>query len=88
MILIKVKDVGVGIKKEDRDKIFKKFSRLENHLTSTTQGNGLGLYITKQLVERMHGDIDFASEDGKGTVFIVRFPVYNQEEALRCSHMS
>lgn len=88
MILIKVKDEGVGIKKEDRDKIFKKFSRLENHLTSTTQGNGLGLYITKQLVERMHGDIDFESEDGKGTVFIVRFPVYNQEEALRCSHMS
>lgn len=88
MILIKVKDEGVGIKKEDRDKIFKKFSRLENHLTSTTQGNGLGLYITKQLVERMHGDIDFESEEGKGTVFIVRFPVYNQEEALRCSHMS
>ena len=88
MILIKVKDEGVGIKKEDRDKIFKKFSRLENHLTSTTHGNGLGLYITKQLVERMHGDIDFESEEGKGTVFIVRFPVYNQEEALRCSHMS
>ena len=52
------------------------------------RGNGLGLYITKQLVERMHGDIDFESEEGKGTVFIVRFPVYNQEEALRCSHMS
>lgn len=88
MILIKVKDEGVGIRKEDRDKIFKKFSRLENHLTSTTQGNGLGLYITKQLVEQMGGDIDFESEEGKGTVFTVRFPVYNQEEALRCSHMS
>ncbi len=87
-ILIKVKDEGVGIKKEDYDKLFKKFSRLENHLTSTTQGNGLGLYITKQLVENMNGSISFESQDGNGTVFMVHFPTYNQEEVLRCSHMS
>ena len=47
------------------DKVFKKFSRLENHLTSTTQGNGLGLYITKQLVENMSGQISFTSEINK-----------------------
>ncbi len=88
MILIKVKDEGIGIKREDYDKIFKKFSRLENHLTSTTQGNGLGLYITKQLVEKMNGEIGFDSKDGCGTTFWVKFPVYNQEEALRCSRMS
>ena len=49
-VLIKVIDEGVGIKKEDLNKIYDKFVRLENHLTSKTQGNGLGLYITKNLV--------------------------------------
>lgn len=87
-IVIKVKDEGVGIKKEDYGKVFKKFSRLENHLTSTTQGNGLGLYITKQLVEKMNGEIGFESEEGLGTTFWVRVPIYNQEEALRCSRLS
>ena len=70
MIVIKVIDQGVGIKMEDGDKLFKKFSRIENHLTSKTQGNGLGLYITKQLVESMNGSISFESEPGCGTTFI------------------
>ena len=87
-VLIKVKDEGVGIKNEDKDKIFKKFSRLENHLTSTTQGNGLGLYITKRLVEQMSGEITFESISGCGTTFIVKFPIYNSEEVLKCSRMS
>ena len=87
-IVIKVKDQGVGIKKEDSDKLFKKFSRIENHLTSKTQGNGLGLYITKQLVESMNGKISFESEENKGTTFIVEFPVYSEEEVLKCSQKS
>jgi len=87
-IIIRVKDEGVGIKKEDSDKLFKKFSRIENHLTSKTQGNGLGLYITKQLVEVMNGQITFESEEGNGTTFIVTFPVYNDEEVLKCSQKS
>ena len=87
-IIIKVKDEGVGIKKEDANKLFKKFSRIENHLTSKTQGNGLGLYITKHLVESMNGQIDFESEENKGTTFIVTFPVYNEEEVLKCSQKS
>ena len=87
-IIIKVKDEGVGIKKEDADKLFKKFSRIENHLTSKTQGNGLGLYITKQLVEVMNGSIIFESDENKGSTFIVKFPVYNDEEVLKCSQKS
>ena len=87
-IIIKVKDEGVGIKNEDADKLFKKFSRIENHLTSKTQGNGLGLYITKQLIESMGGKISFESKEGKGTTFIVTFPVYNEEEVLKCSQKS
>lgn len=87
-VIIKVKDEGVGIRAEDREKLFKKFSRIENHLTSKTQGNGLGLYITKQLVEKMDGKITFESEQNKGTIFIVSFPVYNEEEVLKCSQKS
>ncbi len=87
MICIKVKDEGVGIKAEDYDKIFKKFSRLENHLTSKTQGNGLGLYITKQLVEKMNGHITFTSSK-EGTIFEIVFPFYNEEDVLRCSQTS
>ena len=87
-IYIQVKDEGVGIKEEDFDKLFKKFSRLENHLTSKTQGNGLGLYITKQIVEKMNGTIGLESKLERGTTFWIHFPVYNEEEALRCSQKS
>ena len=87
-IKITVKDEGVGIKAEDFDKLFKKFSRLENHLTSKTQGNGLGLYITKQIVENMNGKISFESKENYGTTFCVTFPLYNEEEALKCSQKS
>lgn len=87
-ILISVKDEGVGIKQEDIEKVFDKFVRLENHLTSKTQGNGLGLYITKNLVESMSGKIWLQSEPDKGTIFSLEFPVYNQEEVLKCSQQS
>ena len=62
--------------------------RLENHLTSKTQGNGLGLYITKNLVEIMSGTIEVVSEENVGTEFILKFPFYNQEEVLKCSLQS
>lgn len=84
-VLIKIKDEGVGIKEEDFDKLFQKFSRIENHLTSKTQGNGLGLYITKQLTEKMGGQISLSSQIGKGSEFVLEFPFYNPEEVLKCS---
>ena len=87
-ILIKVKDCGIGIKKEDFHKVFDKFTRLENHLTSKTQGNGLGLYITKNLVELMQGEIGLSDGIQDGTEFWAKFPIYNQEEVLRCSQQS
>ena len=87
-VYIQIKDEGVGIKEEDFDKLFKKFSRLENHLTSKTQGNGLGLYITKQIVEKMNGEIGLSSKENEGTTFWIKFPVYNEEAALRCSQKS
>ena len=87
-LLVEIKDEGVGIKEEDKTRIFDKFIRLENHLTSKTQGNGLVLYISKKLVEEMRGTIDFESIPNKGTTFKLSFPVYNQEDALICSQQS
>lgn len=87
-VSIKVIDHGVGIDPMDREKIFEKFVRLENHLTSTTQGNGLGLYITKSLVEAMQGTISAYSIPNLSTEFWVEFPFYNPEEAVKCFQQS
>ena len=57
MIDIEVKDEGVGIPKEFYDKIFTRFSRIDNPLTSSVQGTGLVLYIIKSLFESMNGKI-------------------------------
>ena len=69
-----VKDEGIGIKDEDIKKIFNKFSRVDSPLTRKIQGNGLGLYITKTLVEKMNGYISVSSSD-KGSIFTVTFNV-------------
>ncbi len=81
-IAIKVTDTGVGIDKKDYDKIFTKFSRIDNPLTRKVQGSGLGLYITKNIVEKMHGKISVKSENNK-TTFEVLLPVGNVEDYAR-----
>ena len=87
-VSIKVIDHGIGMDPMDREKIFEKFVRLENHLTSTTQGNGLGLYITKNLVESMQGTISAYSIPNVSTEFWIEFPFYNPEEAIKCFQQS
>lgn len=77
-ISIKVIDEGIGIKEEDFEKIFTKFSRLDNPLTRKVQGSGLGLYITKTLVKKMNGDIGVKSSEN-GTTFEILIPVENVE---------
>lgn len=85
-ISIKIIDEGIGIKEEDFDKIFSKFSRLDNPLTRKVQGSGLGLYITKTLIKKMNGEIDVKSSDS-GTTFEVFLPVENIEnQAAKTFH--
>ena len=67
---ITVRDNGIGISKENQKKIFEKFYRVSDN----TQGTGLGLYLVKEIVEKLEGKIEIESEVGKGTAFIVRFP--------------
>ncbi len=70
-LIISVKDTGIGIKKENLEKIFTKFERLDLEKNITIEGTGLGLAITKKLVELMHGKIVVDSTYGKGSNFTV-----------------
>lgn len=76
-IHVAVADTGKGISSEDQEKLFKKFGRLEHSLVSVAEagGTGLGLYITKQLVEFHGGDIWVKSELGKGSTFEFTLPI-------------
>lgn len=78
-VLISIKDQGIGISKEDIKKIFNKFSRVDSPLTRKIYGNGLGLYITKTLVEKMNGHISVQSSD-KGSEFTIVFKAATPED--------
>lgn len=72
MLEIMVADTGVGIREEDRDRLFSSFQRLDETRNRNIEGTGLGLNITKKLVELMDGTIEVESEYGKGSIFIVK----------------
>ncbi len=73
-IIISVRDYGVGIRKEDQEKIFSRFYRAGEELAQSVKGSGIGLAIVKQIVEAHGGTIDVESEVGKGSLFTVRIP--------------
>ena len=64
-----VMDTGIGIKKEDHDKLFQSFTQADASISRKYGGTGLGLNITKQLVELMNGNISVESEVNRGTTF-------------------
>ncbi|MDD6812317.1 MAG: ATP-binding protein [Lachnospiraceae bacterium] len=68
-----VSDTGIGIKKENMDKLFGAFDRVDEERVHAIEGTGLGLSIVKRLLELMHGEIKVESEYGKGSVFSVAF---------------
>lgn len=74
-ILIKISDKGLGIPKDQQDKIFSKLFRADNVVEADTQGTGLGLYITKSIIDASGGSIWFQSEQNKETSFYVSFPL-------------
>lgn len=68
-LIITITDTGRGIKKEDIDRLFKKFERLEEDRNTSIEGTGLGLAITEGLAELMGGKITVISDYGKGSTF-------------------
>lgn len=75
-VSISVNDNGIGVEKEDISNLFKKFSRNENARLVDANGSGLGLYISKKIVEKHRGDISFVPSMGGGATFIIKLP-YN-----------
>lgn len=81
-VTINVINNGIEIEEEDYDKIFTKFSRIDNPLTRKVQGSGLGLYITKNLTEKMGGKISVKSKNHE-TVFEIMLPCANIERQAK-----
>ena len=73
-LILKVKDTGIGITKEDCKKLFESFQRVDESRNRNVEGTGLGLSITKQLLELMNGTISVDSVYGKGSEFTVVIP--------------
>ncbi len=71
---IKIEDTGIGIKKENMDKLFVDFERVDLDKNRNIEGTGLGLAIVNKYVELMGGNIEVSSEYGKGTTFITVLP--------------
>ena len=72
---IRVKDTGIGMSSEFARKIFDPFERERTSTVSKTQGTGLGMAITRNIVDMMGGTIGIQTKQGKGTEFIVRLPL-------------
>lgn len=81
--IVCVKDTGIGISASDKTKIFQKFYRSEDYRTRETGGTGLGLYITKKLVERAGLGMDFTSRLNYGSTFRLIIPYHPQDDATR-----
>jgi len=74
-LILKIKDKGIGIENDEKDKIFEKFYRGKNAVQYYIKGTGLGLALVKYTVEAHNGHIDVESEPGWSTVFSITLPV-------------
>ena len=83
MYEIRVKDTGIGMSREFAQRIFDPFERERTSTVSRTQGTGLGMAITKNIVDMMGGMIEVQTEKGSGTEFIVRLDLRIQAEYQR-----
>lgn len=71
---LQVSDTGVGIAKIDQQKLFQRFSRVENELSTIRGGSGIGLYLVKRIVSLHRGHIQVTSKEGGGSIFTVTLP--------------
>ena len=78
---IRITDTGPGIPKGSEDKVFSRFTQLDSSSTRYHEGTGLGMNITRLLLEELGGHIHYRSELGIGTTFFVRIPLLKSEEA-------
>ncbi len=72
-LFLKIQDTGIGIKKEDLDRIFTAYYRSDD--VATTKGEGIGLYIAKENIERLNGTISVTSSKDAGSTFVIKVPL-------------
>ncbi len=87
-LMLRVKDTGKGIRKEDQEHLFEAFSRADLKSNINIEGTGLGLAIVKSIVDSMNGEVGVLSEYGLGSEFWVKLPVkYRSKEPLKSDFM-
>lgn len=74
-VITHIADTGLGISKAAQEKLFQKFYRVQTDKTKEITGTGLGLFIVKEIVEKMNGTIWVTSEEGRGSVFSFSLPI-------------
>jgi len=80
MIKLKVSDTGIGMSAKERERLFEKFYRVQNQKTDKVSGTGLGLWITRELIRMMKGDIYVDSIENVGTHVTVLLSVYKEKK--------
>lgn len=86
-IVISVKDSGIGMSEEEQKIIFERFKQADKSLARKREGSGIGLWLVKLLVEMHRGSISVKSEVGKGSEFIITFPVIIMNEQKDLGYM-
>jgi signal transduction histidine kinase len=78
-IITHIADTGLGISEEAQKELFKKFYRVQTDKTKDISGTGLGLFIVKEIIEKMNGTMFVVSQEGKGSTFSFSLPVVRKK---------
>lgn len=87
-VRMNVRDTGIGIPKEDQERIFERFYRVDKSHSKEIGGTGLGLSIVKHGVKTLNGRLWLNSEPGQGTEIIMEFPKHHMERKQQSEHRS
>ncbi len=84
-VFVSVTDFGIGIPKDEQEKIFDRFHRVSTGLVHNVKGSGLGLSLVKHIVQAHGGSVTITSEAGKGSTFTLQFPTHTSVSTLRAT---